>query len=346
MKPKILITDSHDKTLLAPQYIKHLLRKGYDVISFYQSEYYIPKNLLQKLFFRLFPDYFYKKANIELLNLVLKEKPNVVLLFKAMEIYPETLCKIYNYTDLLINYNPDHPFEFVSRASGNSNVIKSIPLYDLHITYSQRIKKQLVDRYPDISCEILPFGFELKEEDYISFQLLKEINKVAFIGYCDKQRADIIRFIISNNIEVDVYGEKWDVFFKDRPDQLQIFKGVTGVEYYEVLSKYRVQLNLLRDHNLDSHNMRSFEIPGCGGIMVTPNTAEHERYFVDKKEAFLFKNNDELVTILKFLINLPEEEAKFIRLCARKKSIESGYTYEKRSEQLIKIINKYNENRR
>ena len=42
----------------------------------------------------------------------------------------------------------------------------------------------------------------------------------------------------------------------------------------------------MRIHNPDSHNMRSFEVPGVGGIMVAPDTKEHRIFFEVGKEIF------------------------------------------------------------
>ena len=346
IKLKILITDSHDKSLLAPQYVKHFLSLGYEIISFYQSEYWKPRNLLDKVRFKVNPNFFYKRANKVLIDLVDNEKPDVVLLFKAMEIWPETLVTIKKSIKLLINYNPDHPFMFISRASGNINVLKSIPLYDVHITYSYKIRKELMDSFKKIRTEVLPFGFDSSHVDSVPFETIEEIKKVCFIGYCDQLRADVISLILSNNIEVDVYGEKWDKYFKHKPANLKVFNSISGDKYYEKLRTYRVQLNLLRKHNEDSHNMRSFEIPGSGGIMLAPLTTEHENYFVNGKEAFFYKDFNELIILIKKLLEISRVEANLIRVNARTRSLQSGYTYKDRTNQLIQIIHKYNETRR
>jgi spore maturation protein CgeB len=346
IKLKILITDSHDKSLLAPQYVNYFLSLGYEIVSFYQSEYWKPRNLLDKVRFRINPNPFYKRANKVLIDLVNDEKPDVVLLFKAMEIFPETLIRIKKSVKLLINYNPDHPFRFISRASGNINVLKSIPLYDVHITYSYKIRKELMDSFKKIKTEVLPFGFDSSYGTSVSFDTIEEIKKVCFIGYCDKHRADVISLILSNNIDVDVYGEKWDKYFKHKPANLNVYNSISGVKYYEILRTYRVQLNLLRKHNEDSHNMRSFEIPGCGGIMLAPLTTEHENYFVNGKEAFLYKDFNELIILINKLLDITKDEANVIRDDARTRSLQSGYTYKDRTNQLIQIIHKYNETRR
>ncbi len=260
-----------------------------------------------------------------------------------MEVYPETLAKIKNKNIRIINYNPDHPFMFYSKASGNQNILNSIPIYDLHITYSYKIQKQLHQRYPSIKSEILPFGYELSEEEFQLIERHVEVNKVCFIGYCDEYRANIIGEILNNNIEVEVYGEMWDKFFKNVPSNLKIHKSVYGIKYYELLRKYRVQLNLLRPHNEDSHNMRSFEIPGCGGIMLAPDTYEHNMYFENGREAFFYNTTEDLIKTIHYLLKLSVSEADKIRNNTRHRSMNSGYSYKDRTRQLINILTNHHE---
>ena len=62
----------------------------------------------------------------------------------------------------LINYNPDNPFIFSGKGSGNSNISKSIGFYDFHFTYSEDIKNQ-IDFQFNTQSAILPFGFDIDE---------------------------------------------------------------------------------------------------------------------------------------------------------------------------------------
>ena len=66
----------------------------------------------------------------------------------------------------------------------------------------------------------------------------------------------------------------WGVSLEEKGNCL-----VESSDFWKVLRKYRVQLNLMRPHNLDSHNMRSIEVPAVGGIGLFPDTPDHERFF-------------------------------------------------------------------
>jgi spore maturation protein CgeB len=113
---------------------------------------------------------------------------------------------------------------------------------------------------------------------------------------------------------------------------------VTGLPFWETLSKYRVQLNILRLQNEGSHNMRSFEIPGAGGIMLAPDTPEHRHYFSNETEIFLYQDFKSCLEQCRKILSLPEAESRAVRDAARRRSLQSGYTYEARSRQLQAIL--------
>ena len=80
-----------------------------------------------------------------------------------MEITPDSLEWAKKKKIKLVNYNPDNPFIFSGRGSGNSNVTNSISLYDLHFTYNLSVKEKLEKEFQSKDC-FLPFGFDLDDQ--------------------------------------------------------------------------------------------------------------------------------------------------------------------------------------
>ena len=120
-------------------------------------------------------------------------------------------------------------------------------------------------------------------------------------------------------------------------DTIKISSAKYGIEFWEILQKYAVQLNLLRPHNLNTHNMRSFDIPGSGGIMLAPLTDDHLSYFEDRTEVFLYKDLNEAYEISKQILGLSFEERNAIRLKARKRAL-NEHGYNDRITQFLKYI--------
>lgn len=328
---KVLISSSIERHLLAPIYFDYAKSLGYDIVeTFY---YDLQKKNQQrypllKLFARISPSFGFELANSQLLSDVEKFSPDIVWIFKGMEIYPKTLKLIKQKGIKLVNYNLDHPFNFISRGSGNKNVLDSFLLYDLHFTYSQEIKKEVISRFSIKNIEYLPFGFD----DRIILDPFTGLRKdrICFVGFGDQQRLSFIKKILEMGYSIDLYGNNWNKLLKKPFPNLRIFSGKVGKEYYELLRSYRVQLNILRSHNFNSHNMRSFEIPSVGGIMLTDATLEHKNFFVDKSDSLLFENINELDNRLRWVFNLSSDQLNSLSYNAILNSNLKGYSYKNR----------------
>jgi len=84
--------------------------------------------------------------------------------------------------------------------------------------------------------------------------------------------------------------------------------------------------------------MRSFEVPGVGGIGLFPDTPDHRTYFTDKKDIFLFKDLKECVNLAQHLLQLSKAEANVIRQNARQYSVVSGYHYKDRAKVIVQYL--------
>lgn len=338
---KIFIVGSNKVYAIENIYVKYLRSLNAEVFHYAaQSKFYdfYYHSTYNKLIYRLGFSNFLNTINNEIVREIKCAKPDFVLIFKGMEVFPETIKVIKAMGIKVINYNPDNPFIFSGKGSGNKNITNSIGLYDLHFTYNTEVKNKIEKEYK-MPVKILPFGFEVDEELYIKCVNQPEITKVCFLGNPDKERAGVITSLAEEGILMDIYGNNWYKWISPHPN-LVIYPPVYEEELWKILRKYRVQLNVMRIHNLNSHNMRSFEVPGVGGIMVAPRTIDHEVYFENQKEIFLYKLVTDCVKTIRELLNLSSTEALRIRENARIRSIASGYTYKDRTKQLLTELQK------
>lgn len=334
---KLLIAGSDEVWSLEKFYIRHLQNEGVEVeICQVQSMFYkyYQKSIINKLLFKAGLSNIYREIGNKVRNKIEEFQPDVLWVFKGMELTPDLLKWVKEKNIRLVNYNPDNPFLFSGTGSGNSNVTESIGLYDLHLTYDRNIQEQIIREYKT-PCSILPFGFEISNELYAECVKQEEILKVCFLGNPDVQRGNFINQL-AEKIPVDVYGHNWDKLVSHK--NVQVHGPVYGKDFWKTLYKYRIQLNLMRPHNPQSHNMRSFEVPGVGGIGLFPYTPDHDQYFVNGKEIFLYKDIDECAERSKELLGLSTADAKKIRIAARSKSISSGYSYRDRASQALTEI--------
>jgi spore maturation protein CgeB len=336
---RVLIVGSNKEWAFENHYIKHLKTNGIHVESYpahdiFYDFYY--KHLINKLLFRLGISPIYRNINKTLIQLTQAKKFDVVWIFKGMEIFPETLIEIKKTGAKLVNFNPDHPFIHTFRGSGNKNVIKSIDCYDLHLCYNLSVKNKIETEYY-IKCIWLPFGYEESEINIPQKQ--DEIIRVCFIGTPDKFRASTIKKMASNGIPIDLYGIDWEKWVP-KEDRMDIFyhPPVYMEHFNTVAPRYRLQLNIFRPQNDNSHNMRTFEMPGLGCIMLAPVSYEHSKLFEDSKDAFFYKDDCDLINKALTILNMDYECALNIRKNALQRSIQSEYSYKKRTEYVIGVF--------
>lgn len=330
---KILIVGSNTDFAIERYFAKYLAEVGADIFLFPSADIvfnYHSKNIINKVLFKTGINKNYKPVNKELTRIAYEYKPDVIWLFKGMEIYPETL-NLLRKDYKLVNYNPDHPFIIPGPGSGNANVTMNVGLFHLHFCYQKSLQQQIETEF-GIQTVFLPFGFELSDDVYQSVKNTNEIKKVCFIGNPDKIRIETIKHIAEKGFEIDVYGHGWNKTNLKNHRNVTVSDAVYGSDYWSKLMQYRVQLNIFRIHNIGSHNMRTFEIPAVGGIQLAPHSEEHISFFEADKEAFFYNNNLEMMQTINKLLNLDRNAANNIRTRARARSIESKYSYAERSK--------------
>lgn len=291
----------------------------------------------ERIAFRLAPRLWYDSANRRWLDAAKDFRPDVAWIFKGADIYPDTLRALRAAGVFLVNYNGDHPFEFFSRGSGNRNVEEAVGLYDLYLTYSVRIERQLNERYPDMRTGVIPFGHNVSDELYERISRGDEILRACFVGNPDRRRADAVRKLVEAGVPVDVFGHRWDNFLSASPN-LRIAGQVIGPAMYESFHRYRLQLNVMRPHNEGSHNMRTFEVPASGGLILTEDTPEQRDFFETGREAFVFADDAGMIAQAKRLLAMSRDEADAVRAKARAKSVSAGYSYADRARTALRLI--------
>lgn len=332
---RILLVGSDYIWSIERLYRKYLAAQGDVDVSLFaaQNQFYswYERSTLHKAFFRFGYPGIYRKINDSLLREVEAFAPDVIWVFKGMEVLPSTLALLRREGIRLVNFNGDNPFIFSGRGSGNSNVVDSLPLYDLHFTYNLEVKSRLEKEY-GLRTAFLPFGFEIPDELFGECRMQPEIGKLCFVGNPDSHRAAFILELAGAGVPVDVYGNSWNRHLSH--PAITIFPAAEGKEFWKVLRRYRIQLNLMRPHNEDSHNMRTFEIPGVGGIMLAPGTTEHRMFFKEDEEAFLFRDLADCVKKAKQILAFSDEEAEQIRIKARQRSLKDRYRYQDRAAEV------------
>ena len=331
MKTEVLIVGGSASWALETYYCKHLNEIGIKTEIFTTANF-INYSIFTKVRSRLNDISIYKSINTNLIKECFKTKPKIIWIFKGIEIFTETISFLKQNGFFLVNYNPDHPYIRTSKSHGGNNIPDSVPLYDLHFSY----RKDLVSYFNStigIKSFLLPFGFELDDEDYLKLNSLSEVKKLCFIGTPDRERVNMLCSIAKEGFQIDIYSQTYQDKHKlARFKNINTFDVVLGQTFWEKIRSYRVQLNFFRQHNIGSHNQRTFEVPAAGGILLTPYSEDQDQFFKSESEIFFYKNDAGLLDSIDVIMSMQDEEINLIRQSARQRSTSSNYSYKNRSE--------------
>ena len=338
---KILIAGALGEGALEHYYIRGLKRNNvacdcFDITDAYYTA--ISRNLTNKVVNKIYPGIFFDPVNRSIKKFIDGKQYDAIIVFKGMALYPETISELKRHTKLLCCYNPDHPFRFYSPGSGNKNVLNSINLYDLYITYAGRIAKELRDSY-GVESFVLPFGYD-DEVVPSEIPFTKAVGNLSFIGAYDNDRYKILEKIEADNLLV--YGDpKWGTRTGLNSKSRSRYTGqsVYGQDYVDIIASSDGVFNFLRQQNLEegSHNMRTFEVPGYGGLLISNRTEEQLCFFEEDKEAIYFETIEELNDKLKF-IKGKDTYISMLKKNARDKSLKAGFGYSQRTTTLLKHL--------
>jgi len=335
---KLFIVGSDKVYAIENFYVKYLREAGVDVFHFPAQSYFYDFyhwNVSHKIIFKLGLSGIFKQINNRLKEEATRFAPDVIWVFKGMEILPATLQWAKKRGIKLVNFNGDNPFLFSGKGSGNKNVSRSIRFFDLHLTYNTEVQKEMEETW-QILTGILPFGFNIEDALFEKCCQQTEIVKACFLGNPDNYRGTFLQELAGRGVQIDLYGNNWDRFVSH--PNIQVFQPVYGDDFWLTLRRYRLQLNIMRPHNPNTHNMRSFEIPGVGGIQLAPATNDHQLYFEPGVDIYLYQDLDDCVSAAKKILALPQNEADAIRQNARDRSLRCGYSYRDRATQALRQI--------
>ncbi|MEO6930012.1 MAG: hypothetical protein ABI151_00210, partial [Chitinophagaceae bacterium] len=247
---KLLVLGAINPGAIEHLFINGFIKHGVEVDHFDIYDRYIAsirRSIGHKVINKISPSIFYQSINRDLLQFVTGKTYDVILVFKGMEIFPETLGKLKNHTILLANFNGDHPFIYFFPGSGNKNVLNGLPFFDAHFSYSKSIVKRLVAEIKTNAFWI-PFGYDSNVSAPSSIPGVTYGGNVVFIGAYDHERAAYIDKM--KNPLLHIYGdEKWKSRNFRRPFVQQAYQGrsLYGSDYKDAISNSMGVINLLRE---------------------------------------------------------------------------------------------------
>ncbi len=339
---KILILDDVNEHSLGMSYARAFKSLGCDVeilnpVGFLEAR----KAWRWKLSRRVLERFLLRGVEEELLRCVIQVSPDVVWVGKGAWALPSFWQQLRGRAPQVITvcYNADDPITTYSRGANRPWVTDSVAAFDLFCTYKKAIMPELRRRG---AREVLhvPFAWDdlaptkpndLRVDDSMNLDLV-------FVGNGDAHREQMLSAILeeakSTDLRVGVFG-RWG---RVRSRALRGALAGRQASYSEMQRLVRgsvVSLNLLRRQNEGSHNMRTFEIAGAGGLMLSQVGGGQERWFEPSRSALYFSTAREAVEQTLRAREAPESTAE---MKAEATAVARVNTYRDRAELLLSRI--------
>lgn len=263
-----------------------------------------------------------RKAATVIESEILQAKPDLILVFKGTRIPPELIDSLGR-AAVIANFNPDSPWEKVNSSDW---LVDSIPEYHHHFTWSRHLLPKFSEAGAR-SAHYLPFAYDPELHSLTSKRTIE--HDVVFIGTYEALRDRTL--VCLKDHRVAIWGNGWE------RSSLVPRAWIKGTAIYgslaaEEMSKAVVNLNILRVQNVGSHNMRTFEIPATGNLMVTTASEEQRMFFSDADEILTYSDGEELKERVQQALAFPERSIE-MGLAAHQRVLPE--TYAKRAFEIL-----------
>jgi len=278
---------------------------------------------------RLFWD---KEANFESLKKEVEGfKPEFIITVKGTNLDRKILKYLLDKGLPVFNYFSDPiPLD-------HKKFLETIPLYSCIFTFN----KEFVAQWRSLDAkDVVYLPFASDPQAHKPALLTKEekdfyASPVAYLATwqpgCEYWPEKILKFGLK------VWGNQWYRLSSGSPLK-KAWQGEergTGKDFAAVCSASEIIFNQVREHNGQSHSMKTFEIPACGGFMLAKRTDEQVGFFPEDKAAVYFSTEEELLDKVRFYLSHAEKRKT---IAAKGFEIAKSHRYSHRMQKVIEYF--------
>lgn len=251
---------------------------------------------------------FLKKENSDFLSSVAKEKPDLILVVKGDNIFPETLRNIKRISSCpVVSYVWDEPFYVHNKKRDDyriSNFKRGVSLYDVVFVFdthyideiagegAKKVKYLPLATNPNRYSNSIVSNQDRRDYDY----------DVCFIGMPFENRAEL--FDNLSDYKLGVFGDHWDTYFMLKGKKTpSYYKGkATGEAVNKIYLSSKIVLNIHHPQSIEGLNSRTFDIPACGAFEIVDYKKNLDMHFKMDEEIVAFRDMRELRSMIDFYL--------------------------------------------
>ncbi len=259
------------------------------------------RSLLQRAAWRLGWQWLAMSANQKLIEMANQFQPDLTFVVSPDLVQPTTIQALQQ-QGLVFVFFTDNPLD-KHHTHSNPWVHQGLPLWNSVFIWSQELAHELIKKgvknvvyHP--FCSDVQYHAPNKKAD--------PIYDVAFVGNWDDSRKRDQYLKAISHYRLGIWGSDYWITHCRETSLINSFKGMcTYAEIPEVLGSAQIGLNIFRPQNELGHNIRTFEIPATGTLMLSERSQELLNLFEEDREAVYFSSPDELSRKVEYLLQNP-----------------------------------------
>ncbi len=277
-----------------------------------------------------------ENINHKLLAKTRESSPDLIWIEKGNMIKPWTLATLHTVFPkaVIASYSEDDMFNPINRS-----LLYRWGLKHYHIVFVPKSFNANSEELPSLGardCQFVDKAFDTDQHRPIPITSAEREAygaDIGFIGTYAPERGQDVLFLAENGLSVRVWGNGWEAFSGNHPnlriERRALVNRPGDLRYTKSIIATKINLGFLRKINRDLQTDRSVEIPACGGFMLAEHSSEHDRLFIDGKEAVFYKSPRELLDKAQHYLK-DHNARQTIANAGRERCVKSDYSHDSR----------------
>ena len=345
MNRKVLVIGPLNEGALAESYARAFERLGMEVVRFdsevalRQASRFTGNRILR----RALRSSLWNAVNREAMEVAERVRPGLIFAVKCSFFHPETIRRIRKSTGVpFVNHYPDHPYIGVRWMPREASALRR-DLIEVFRQYSivWMWERSLVERLQRdaVEARYLPFAVDPElfrplspsPSEGVPCDVCKVTHDVAFVANYSRARCAEVAAIRRHTVAI--WGDNWPRQWRGLAGQHRVHPPIWGSAVSNIMARATVSLNVLNAENLGGPNMRTFEIPGSGGVMLARYSPEQHEFFPEDEAAAYYRSPAELDDKLEQLLRDRELRERLRRNAVRRAAAQ---TYDVRAATVLR----------
>lgn len=213
-----------------------------------------------------------RRFNAELLRRMRERHSDLALVLKGHHIAPGTIESLRKELGCpIVNFYPDDPFTN-ARQNRLTFGTETLAAYDRCYTFA----RHLIEDYRGAGVErveYLPFARDPEFHAPFPGRLTPRFDAI-FVGNLDSERIRWLEPVADYRIAIAGVHTRQALSGRSPLQRAVFLPPAYGRDFSRMVAQAPVALNIMREQNRASHNMRSYELPACRAFTLTQRTPE------------------------------------------------------------------------